>query len=34
VSYLFVLAACAILAWHEHWAVAAWVTLINIIGNL
>jgi hypothetical protein len=34
VSFLFVVAACAILAWRGHWAVAAWGTMVNVIGNL
>ena len=33
-SFLFVLPACAVLAWHGHWGVAAWGTVVNAIGNL
>jgi hypothetical protein len=33
-SFLLVLTACAVLARHGHGAVAAWGTLVNVIGNL
>ena len=33
-SFLFILAACAVLASHAHWPVVAWTSLVNVIGNL
>ena len=33
-AFLFILAACAVLAWHSHWTVVAWASLVNVIGNL
>ncbi len=33
-SFMFILAACLILAVYGHWAVAGWGILVNVIGNV